>query len=470
MARAAGRSSGNLPAARTGGDGVPGGLAEPAGVEGRVMDIMTRTQPAGWQLYRLGQLFDERKEKVSDKDFRPLSVTMQGIVPQLETAAKTDDGDNRKLVRAGDYVINSRSDRKGSGGISDYDGSVSLISIVLKPTRAIYPRFAHHLLRSPAFQEEFYRWGHGIVADLWTTRYADMKNIRLFVPDLPTQKAIADFLDRETARIDLLIEKKQRLVELVAEKETMTRDTFTVKGVSDNHLMPSGVEWFGDVPSHWVICRFNRLISSKVDYRGRTPEKVDEGVFLVTARNIRNGVIDYERSQEYTTEADWAALSARGLPEIGDVLFTTEAPLGQIAQVDRTDVAFAQRIIKFRANEAMVSNDYLAQFMMSSQFQRSLQLFSSGSTAAGIKSERMAHLFGLVPPKAEQAAIVSEMREEKRKLGGLIAPIQGSIDRLREFRAAFITAAVTGQIDPENWSRRGTTDRRLDQIEAEMGA
>ncbi|MGR3197658.1 MAG: hypothetical protein ACU0DM_02835, partial [Paracoccus sp. (in: a-proteobacteria)] len=128
------------------------------------MDIMTRTQPIGWRLYRLGQLFEERKEKVSDKDFPPLSVTMQGIVPQLETAAKTDDGDNRKLVRTSDYVINSRSDRKGSGGISDYDGSVSLISIVLKPTKAIHPRFAHHLLRSPAFQEEFYRWGHGIVA------------------------------------------------------------------------------------------------------------------------------------------------------------------------------------------------------------------------------------------------------------------------------------------------------------------
>ena len=123
-------------------------------------EIMISKSPPTWKRYRLGQLFDERKTKVSDADFPPLSVTMRGIVPQLETGAKSDDGDNRKLVLAGDYVINSRSDRKGSGGISELDGSVSLISIVLEP-KGVHSRFAHHLLRSQAFQEEFYRWGTG---------------------------------------------------------------------------------------------------------------------------------------------------------------------------------------------------------------------------------------------------------------------------------------------------------------------
>jgi type I restriction enzyme S subunit len=143
-----------------------------------VTDIMVAHAPDDWPIKRLGELFRERKEKVSDKEFAALSVTKSGIVPQLETAAKTDDGNNRKGVRAGDFVINSRSDRKGSGGLSELDGSVSLINIVLEPLR-ILPRFAHHLLRSPAFQEEFYRWGRGIVADLWTTRFTEMKNIRV---------------------------------------------------------------------------------------------------------------------------------------------------------------------------------------------------------------------------------------------------------------------------------------------------
>ena len=89
--------------------------------------------PEHWVLTRLGTRFFERKEKVSDKDYAALSVTKKGIVPQLDSAAKTNDGDNRKLVKAGDFVINSRSDRKGSSGVSPLDGSVSLINIVLEP-------------------------------------------------------------------------------------------------------------------------------------------------------------------------------------------------------------------------------------------------------------------------------------------------------------------------------------------------
>lgn len=341
---------------------------------------------------------------------------------------------------------------------------------VLRPDPGkLWAPFLMYLLASENFRAEGMRSMTG-AGGLRRVAESAILNYRLAITDLPTQKRIAAFLDRETARIDQLIAKKERLVEVITAKEIVVRDTFVTKGVSDHEMKPSGVDWFGDVPSHWTVCRFNRLISSKVDYRGRTPEKVDDGVFLVTARNIRNGIIDYERSQEFTTDSDWAALSARGLPEVGDILFTTEAPLGQIAQVDRTDVAFAQRIIKFRAKDSMVSNDFLAQLMMTSQFQRSLQLYSSGSTAAGIKSERMAHLFGLVPPKAEQDQIIESLRAEITRLSILVNPIRASIDRLREYRAALITSAVTGRIDVDSYGKTGTTSATLDRIEKEMQA
>ena len=86
-------------------------------------------------LDQIGSLYDERSVKVSDKEYAPLSVTKQGIVPQFETAAKTDNNDNRKLIKKNDFVINSRSDRRGSCGISEYEGSCSLINIVLKPRK-----------------------------------------------------------------------------------------------------------------------------------------------------------------------------------------------------------------------------------------------------------------------------------------------------------------------------------------------
>ena len=97
--------------------------------------------PANWSVARIASVYSVRNEKVSDQDFQPLSVTMKGIVPQLENAAKTKHGDDRKLIRKGDFVINSRSDRRGSCGISPYDGSCSLINTVLAPREEMNPRY-----------------------------------------------------------------------------------------------------------------------------------------------------------------------------------------------------------------------------------------------------------------------------------------------------------------------------------------
>jgi type I restriction enzyme S subunit len=173
--------------------------------------------PEGWNLTRLGTRFTERKEKVSDKDYEPLSVTKNGIVPQLNNVAKSNDGDNRKLVKKGDFVINSRSDRKGSSGVSPLDGSVSLINIALEPLN-INPNFCNYLLKSNGFVEEYYRNGHGIVADLWTTRFWDMKSIILGIPPKQEQQKIALFLDDKTQQLDKAVKQKEQLIKLLKER------------------------------------------------------------------------------------------------------------------------------------------------------------------------------------------------------------------------------------------------------------
>ena len=131
--------------------------------------------PIEWKVSQIGSLYVPRNERVSDRDYPPLSVTMQGILPQLASAAKTDDGDNRKLVRVGDFAINSRSDRRGSCGIAPCDGSISLINIVLTPLKNMNPNYYNWLFHTVEFADEFYKWGHGIVDDLWTTTWQDMK-------------------------------------------------------------------------------------------------------------------------------------------------------------------------------------------------------------------------------------------------------------------------------------------------------
>ena len=186
--------------------------------------------PVAWELSRIGSLYTLRNTKVSDKDYPPLSVTMNGIVPQLETAAKTNAHDDRKLVKKGDFAINSRSDRRGSCGISDYDGSVSLINTILSPKGEMNPRYYNWLFHTVQFADEFYANGHGIVDDLWTTGWQEMKKILIPSPSMEEQEKIASFLDAKCSEIDIVVmTKKEQLATLDEYKKSVIYEYVTGK-------------------------------------------------------------------------------------------------------------------------------------------------------------------------------------------------------------------------------------------------
>ena len=186
--------------------------------------------PQAWGIGRIGSYYSLRNIKVSDREYEPLSVTKQGVLPQLENVAKTDDNDNRKLVRKGDFVINSRSDRRNSCGISNYIGSVSLINTVLCPRAEMNGLYYNWLFHTEGFADEFYRWGHGIVNDLWTTNWREMKKISIPVPSLAEQERIAEFLDAKCAKVDALIsEKRNQLATLEEYKKSVIFEYVTGK-------------------------------------------------------------------------------------------------------------------------------------------------------------------------------------------------------------------------------------------------
>ena len=268
------------------------------------------------------------------------------------------------------------------------------------------------------------------------------------VPTVNEQVAIANFLDQKTAEIDGLIADKEKLIELLQEKRQAIITEAVTKGLNPNvRLKDSGIEWIGEIPEHWEVCGFTKYISSIIDYRGKTPEKVDEGVFLVTAKNIKNGRIDYSLSQEYVKSEEYEQIMRRGLPEIGDVVFTTEAPLGEVANVDRTDVAFAQRVIKFRGKVEKLDNYYLKYWIMSHGFQHDLQSYATGSTATGIKASKLSKLIILLPRLEEQKAIVNFLDQKTAEIDDLIFDIYTQIQKLKEYRQSLISEAVTGKID-----------------------
>ena len=213
-----------------------------------------------------------------------------------------------------------------------------------------------------------------------------IKSIVIPVPPLVVQEEIVKILDNFT--------------ELTAELTTeLTTELANRK---------KQYEYYRDMllkteASHYML----EEICDIVDYRGKTPKKVDEGIFLVTAKNIRKGYIDYEKSQEYVDPDDYAEIMHRGLPKIGDVLITTEAPCGNVAQIDREDVALAQRVIKYRPKNEALNSSYLKYVMLGEEFQRKLMSAATGGTVKGIKGSKLHKLTIPVPPIEEQQRIVS---------------------------------------------------------------
>lgn len=278
-----------------------------------------------------------------------------------------------------------------------------------------------------------------------------IKNFRAGIPALTEQQQIAEFLDWKTGQIDALIAKKKELLQKLGEKRLAVITQAVTKGLNlSAPLCDSGISWLGDVPEHWEIGGFTKYVEHKADYRGKTPEKVREGVFLVTAKNIKSGMIDYESSQEYVRDDEYEYIMSRGLPKIGDLLFTTEAPLGEVANVDREDIALAQRVIKFRGEQLKLNNYFAKYWMMSAPFQGHLSSLATGSTAKGIKASKLFALRCVVPPMDEQQLIVTYLDVKLSGYTAMENKVQQAIGTLVEYRTALITAATTGKIDVRN--------------------
>ena len=175
---------------------------------------------------------------------------------------------------------------------------------------------------------------------------------------------------------------------------------------------------FKEFDGDWIS---NKIIdlADYVDYRGKTPKKVESGILLVTAKNIKQGYLDYSASQEFIEESAFDDVMRRGKVELNDVLITTEAPLGNVASVDRTDIALAQRVIKYRGKIDLLDNLFLKQKFLSESFQEILKSKATGGTVQGIKGSVLHQIPLIVPSKQEQTKIASFLSAVDEKISQL---------------------------------------------------
>ena len=408
--------------------------------------------PKHWNTIKLGDLYSQRKEKVSDKDFPPLSVTMQGILPQLETAAKTDDGDNRKLVRIGDFAINSRSDRRGSCGISAYDGSVSLINTVLVPRNEMNPIYYNWLFHTSLFADEYYKWGHGIVDDLWTTKWQEMKNISVVAPDLEEQSRIANFLDKKCAEIDELIAlQEQMIAQLNTYKQAVITETVT-KGLDPNVKMKdSGVEWIGETPEHWgnaKIKNFIALVESGVSVNAGGNSAGENEYGVLKTSSVSKYVFDItENKTVFPEEIERLKCPVKANTLIVSRMNTPEL-VGACGYVEKNsyNIYLPDRLWQVHLT-SQIHVKFVWYYLRSSFVRAYYSSLSSGTSSSmqNISQDQFANVSIMLPPLSEQQSIAQYLDQKCKEIDELISIKKEKIEHLKAYKKSVIYEYVTGK-------------------------
>ena len=405
--------------------------------------------PAEWDVAQIGNYYELRNEKVSDYDFEPLSVTMKGIVPQLATAAKSDDHSNRKLVKKGDFVINSRSDRRGSCGISPLNGSVSLINIVMEPRGEMNPQYYNWLFHTEQFADEFYKWGHGIVDDLWTTRWQEMKKILIVAPSPDEQQAITDYLDETCSKIDEIIaEAKASIDEYKKLRQGIIFEAVT-KGLDKNVEMKStSVGWIGTVPSHWRVAKIRQVAEF---YNGDRSSKypsgndiVSEGIIFITSNNLGYIVLNTNIStNKFITKQKYDDLGGAKL-RINDIVFCLRGSVGKCA-INKTfdEGTIASSLVVIRAKK--VDADYLNYVLQNHRITDEAIVNAIGIGSLNLAAHDISEFYMPIPPEREMQDIVRYLDDKVGNVDDLISEKESLINDLEAYKKSLIYEVVTGK-------------------------
>ncbi|MFL4877171.1 restriction endonuclease subunit S [Staphylococcus aureus] len=391
-----------------------------------------REVPEDWEISTIGAHYAERTDKVSDLDYGPLSVTKSGIVPQLEIAAKSSNHDNRKLVLKDDFVINSRSDRKMSAGISNMDGSVSVINTVLY-SNTIDRNYTKYLLKNYAFAEEFYRWGTGIVDDLWSTKWLKMKNIPIPVPPIEKQKQIGEVIDNMFQNTNNIInETDQSIKELKKYKQSLITESVT-KGIDPNvEMKESGIDWIGYIPKNWNIEKI-KYNTSTIDVK-KDFVKEDIYIGLENVLSYEGRIYDYGMLLKDSKEKYF---------EKGNILYSKLRPyLAKAFIADITGSCSGEFIVfkNFKGNKR-----YLLYWLISQLFTDFINATSYGAKMPRSSWDYIKETSIPRPPKHEENEIVNYLDDKLSQINKLIENKIKIIKELETYKNSLIYEYVTGK-------------------------
>lgn len=385
--------------------------------------------PTDWDCKKVVSIFDFPNRKVTEANFEPLSVTYGGIKKQIENAAKVAEGSLRKHVEINDIVINGRSDRRGAVGMSPYEGGVSLVYNVLrKRNKNNNSKYFHYLFRSNLFSEEFYRWGRGIVDDLWTTRESEMKRIFIPIPTAQQQTTIVNYLDQKIDLIEKITQDKQKQIELLHEKRTAVI----------NQVVNSPKGEFG---------RLKNFVSINPSKKTVSLTKLTETVSFVPMEAISEiGDLELQERQYGEVKEGFTYFQNE------DVVLAKITPCfenGKAGVMKNLKNGFGfgtTEFIVLRPSNKILS-DYLYYVVFSDKFRKLGEVGMRGSAGQKRVTDSFVRNFEInLPDIQEQKKVVDKLNNHLKLIDEGLNKIEHSIQHLKEFKSTLISSAVTGKI------------------------
>lgn len=417
--------------------------------------------PPHWTTVPFGSVFTQRKEKNANlnRDFVLSVIKDRGVVPYTDKGnignKVSEDLSGYKLVDPGDFVLNSMNLFMGSVGVSAYRGITSTAYIVCRPASHANAGFLNYVIRCRGFQEYVGLLGKGIMEIREAVRWTALKSTRIPLPPSDEQRRIAEFLDRETNRIDRLIESKKRLLGLLSERKEALLTEATTRSLRDATVASAGSAFFDGMPAAWQCERLRFSLESIA--QGWSPQAENRACSGEEWGVLKVGCVNYGRF----TPAEHKALPSNTSPRTdlevkpGDLLMSRGNSLELVGSA-AVVVDWAPRLmlsdllyrLLVRADRARPR--YLSYVLNSRPLRRQIELCASGAsdTMPKISQEKIKNLVWLRPPIPEQDEIVSRLDAQLAIIDRTITATSRSLNALLESRFSLIANVVTGRVVP----------------------